>query len=251
MKKVKITIVIPAYNEEKNIRIGALDKVSRYLEHNLSDWEVIFVDDGSTDGTAELLDEFVMSTSGFRVIRNQHQGKAATVITGMLASTGELVLFSDLDQATPLKELEKLMPWMNKGFDIVIGSRSGRREGAPITRRIMAIGFMFLRSLILGLAGISDTQCGFKLFKTAVARRIISQLRLYGKQKSAEGSTVSAGFDIEMLFLGRKLGYKIKEVPVEWHYVETRRVNPLKDSWQGFADIFNIRLKDLSGGYNI
>lgn len=251
MKKVKITIVIPAYNEEKNIRLGALDKVSRYLEHNLSDWEVVFVDDGSTDETVDLLDEFAMSTSGFRVIRNQHQGKAATVITGMLAATGEFVLFSDLDQATPLKELEKLMPWMNKGFDIVIGSRSGRREGAPITRRIMAIGFMFLRSLILGLAGISDTQCGFKLFKTAVARRIIGQLRLYGEQKSAEGSTVSAGFDIEMLFLGRKLGYKIKEVPVEWHYVETRRVNPFKDSWQGFADIFNIRLKDLSGGYNI
>lgn len=250
MKKVNISIVIPAYNEEKNIRLGALDKVSRYLEHNLSGWEVVFVDDGSTDGTAELLDEFVKSTSGFRVIHNQHQGKAATVITGMLTSRGELVLFSDLDQATPLKELEKLRPWIDKGYDIVIGSRSGRREGAPLTRRIMAIGFMFLRSLILGLSGISDTQCGFKLFTTEAAKRIISQLKLYKKQKLAAGSTVSAGFDIEMLFLGRKLGYKIKEVPVEWHYVETRRVNPLKDSWQGLADIFNIRFMDLSGGYN-
>jgi len=251
MNNPYLTVVIPAYNEETNIRLGALDKVSRYLDHQTYTWEVIMVNDGSSDKTGTLIQEFMRTNKGFRFIDNPHQGKAATVITGVMAAKGMYVLFSDLDQATPLKEIEKLLPWFEKGFDVVIGSRKGRREGAPILRRFMARGFMFLRTIILGLKGISDTQCGFKVFKKNVALKIFKRLELYGKKKTVTGAMVTAGFDIEVLFLAKTLGYAIKEVPVEWHYVETRRVNSITDSWQGFRDIISIRLNAWKGIYQI
>ncbi len=250
MKKIDLSIVIPAYNEETNIRLGALDKVSRYLENQKYSWEAIIVDDGSGDQTPALLDVFAKSNPGFSIIHNPHQGKASTVITGMLAAIGDIVLFTDLDQATPIQESEKLLPWFKKGFDVVIGSRSGRREGAPLTRRIMARGFMMLRGVILGLRGIVDTQCGFKAFRREVAHDIFKRLKLYGQRHTVSGSMVTAGFDIEVLFLAKKNGYTIKEVPVEWHYVETRRVNPIIDSIQGFSDIIRIRINALRGIYS-
>lgn len=247
---VSLTIVIPAYNEETNIRLGALEKVIRYLEKATFTWEVIIVNDGSTDGTKNLLEDFVKGNKGFRIIHNQHQGKAYTVVSGMLGAQGEIVLFTDLDQATPLKEVEKLIPWFANGFDIVIGSRSNRREGAPLTRLIMSRGFMYLRNIVLGLGGIDDTQCGFKAFKHDIIRQIFGQLKLYANGKIASGSMVSAGFDIEVLYVARKLGYRIKEIPVEWHFVETRRVNPLNDSMQGLIDIIRIRLNAWRGYYS-
>ncbi len=248
-KKVYLSIVIPSYNEETNIRLGALDKVLRYLEGRQYGWEVIIVDDGSTDNSPDLIREFIKANKKFSVISNPHQGKAGTVITGMLAAHGDIVLFTDLDQATPLHQVEKLLPWFDQGFDVVIGSRNTRREGAPFLRLVMARGFMLLRSLVLGLHGITDTQCGFKAFRREVAKDIFHRLRLYGKRRKASGSMVTAGFDIEVLFLAKKLGYKIKEIPVEWHYVETRRVNPLIDSWKGFMDILTIRLNAWRGLY--
>lgn len=244
-----LSVVIPSYNEETNIRLGSLDKVSRYLEHQSYVWEVLLVDDGSTDGSPGLLDAFAKANPGFTVMHNAHKGKAGTVISGMLKARGSIVLFSDLDQATPLSELGKVLPWFDKGYDVVIGSRSRRREGAPLSRVLMARGFMLLRGLILGLRGITDTQCGFKAFKRNVAKEIFSRLELYGNGHEVRGPMVTAGFDIEALFLAKKLGYKIKEVPVEWHYVETRRVNPIKDSWQGLVDMIRIRLNALRGKY--
>lgn len=247
-----LSVVIPAYNEETNIRLGALDKVARFMDGLSYGWEVLLVDDGSTDSTKGLLDEFSLKNNGFRVIQNVHQGKALTVITGVFAAKGEIVLFSDLDQATPIHEVEKLLPWFKKGpqgFDIVIGSRNNRREGAPLTRRVMARGFMILRSILLGLHGITDTQCGFKAFRQPVVRDIFGRLKLYREHHEVEGSMVTAGFDIEVLFLARKSGYAIKEVPVEWYYVETRRVNPIKDSLQGLMDIVRIRVNSIRGLY--
>lgn len=244
-----LSVVIPAYNEETNIRLGALDKVARFMDGLSYTWEVLLADDGSTDGTKVLLDEFASKNNGFRVLRNTHQGKALTVIAGVFAAKGEIVLFTDLDQATPIAEVEKLLPWFKKGFDVVIGSRSNKREGAPLTRRVMARGFMILRSILLGLHGITDTQCGFKAFRQSVARDILGRLKLYSKHYDLEGSMVTAGFDIEVLFLARKSGYAIKEVPVEWHYVETRRVSPIKDSLQGLMDIVRIRLNSIRGLY--
>lgn len=249
MMKPHLSIVVPAYNEEINIRLGALDKVARYMESRDYSWEVILVDDGSTDETKALLDDYAKKTKGFRVIHNPHQGKAATVIAGSFAAIGDYVLFTDLDQATPIPEVEKILPWLDKRFDVVIGSRSGRREGAPLTRIAMARGFMLLRSMLLGLHGITDTQCGFKAFRQDVARNIFGKLKLYGDSHVVQGSMVTAGFDLEVLFLAKKVGYKIKEVPVEWHYVETRRVNPIKDSWQGLMDILKIRINAWRGVY--
>lgn len=249
MKDISITIVIPAYNEETNIRLGALEKVARYLDHQRYTWEVLVVNDGSTDGTRALIEEFIKANKGFFLINNPHQGKAATVITGVMAAKGSYVLFSDLDQATPLKELEKLLPFMEDGADVVIGSRKEKREGAPLLRLIMARGFMLLRTLFLGLRGIRDTQCGFKIFKKSAAVEIFRRLSLYGTMKTVSGPRVTAGFDIEVLFVAKRLGYTIKEVPVEWHYVETRRVNPVKDSWQAFMDILTIRWNAWKGLY--
>ncbi|MBI5620967.1 glycosyltransferase [Candidatus Gottesmanbacteria bacterium] len=249
MEKLYLSVVIPAYNEETNIRLGALDKVSRYMETRPYSWEIVLVDDGSTDGTGPLLDDYARSTRRFRVIHNQHQGKAATVISGSLASRGAIVLFTDLDQATPISEIGKILAWFEKGYDVIIGSRSGRREGAPLTRIAMARGFMWLRSMILGLHGITDTQCGFKAFRKDVARDIFGRLKLFGNLHVVKGSNVTAGFDIEVLFIANKLGMKIKEVPVDWHYVETRRVSPIRDSWQGLLDILNIRLNAWKGLY--
>jgi glycosyltransferase involved in cell wall biosynthesis len=249
VKPIDLSVVIPAYNEETNIRLGALDKVMRYLDTQDYSWEVVLVDDGSSDATGELLTAFAKANHGVRVIANPHQGKAATVITGMLQSDGEIVLFTDLDQATPINQLEAVLPQFKRGYDVVIGSRNSRRQGAPFTRRVMARGFMILRSLILGLRGIHDTQCGFKAFRKKAAHDIFGKLMLYGAKRQVAGSMVSAGFDVETLFLAKKLGYRIKEVPVEWHYVETRRVSPLKDSWEGFVDILRIRLNALQGKY--
>jgi dolichyl-phosphate beta-glucosyltransferase len=250
MKDIYLSIVIPAFNEETNIRLGALDKVARYLEHQKYHWEVIIVDDGSTDMTKRLLAEFAEQNKNFTVLYNAHQGKAGTVITGMLEASGTYVLFTDLDQATPLGEVEKLLPWFARGYQVVIGSRSGERKGAPLLRQIMARGFMILRSFILGLHGIVDTQCGFKVFENSVAKTIFKKLKRYSSHGSGmAGANVTAGFDIEVLFLAKRLGYQIKEVPVDWHYVETRRVNPLRDSVQGLYDIIAIRVNALRGTY--
>jgi len=249
MTRPFLSVVIPAYNEETNIRLGSLEKVSRYLLHQSYAWEAILVDDGSTDKSPELLDAFAKANPGFTVLHNPHRGKAGTVISGMLKARGSIVLFSDLDQATPISELEKLLPWFDTGFDVVIGSRNRRREGAPFSRVIMARGFMILRAALLGLRGITDTQCGFKGFRRIVAKEIFSRLELYNSRAVVRGPMVTAGFDIEALFLAKKMGYKIKEVPVEWHYVETRRVSPIKDSWQGFIDMVKIRINAWRGKY--
>lgn len=247
--KPYLSVIIPCFNEETNIRLGSLDKVTRYLERQRFSWEVIVVDDGSSDQSPILLDAFAKANTGFTILHNVHLGKAGTVIAGMLHAKGDIVLFSDLDQATPMSELTKLLPFFEKGYDVVIGSRNRDRQGAPLSRVIMARGFMLLRSLILGLRGITDTQCGFKAFKREVSTKIFQKLALYNTSLEVDGPMVTAGFDIEVLFLAKKFGYSIKEVPVEWHYVETRRVNPMKDSIRGFIDIVRIRINALRGRY--
>ncbi len=249
MKEPYLSVIIPSYNEETNIRLGALEKVARYLNKQSYTWEVLIIDDGSSDASVTLIEDFAHENKGFTIVKNPHQGKAATVVTGLKQANGSIILFSDLDQATPLKELEQVLPWFEKGVDVVIGSRQGKREGAPLLRKIMARGFMFLRTVILGLHGISDTQCGFKAFKKKAAHRIIAHLSIYGQSKHVSGAMVTAGFDIELLFVAKILGFVIREVPVEWHYVETRRVNPIKDTIQGISDILTIRMYAWRGRY--
>jgi dolichyl-phosphate beta-glucosyltransferase len=244
-----ISIVIPCYNEERNIRLGALESVSHYLGKQQYTYEVILVDDGSSDQSRHLIKNFISDHSNFRLLPRIHQGKAATVMAGMQESKGKIVLFTDLDQATPINQIEKILPYFKKGYDIVIGSRSGKRRGAPLFRRLMALGFMFLRNLILNL-GIEDTQCGFKAFKKDTSDAIFSRVKVHNLTHSASGSTVTAGFDVEVLYIAKILGYKIREVPIEWHYQETRHVSPIKDPIDGLIDLVKIRLNSIRGVYN-
>lgn len=232
-----------------NLQKGVLDKVEHFMEKQKIDYEVIVVDDGSTDGSIEFEEQFVKESPKFRLIKNEHLGKAGAVTAGMLSAKGEYVLFTDMDQATPIEELNKLLPFADK-YDIVIGSRSSQRKGAPWTRLLMAKGMILLRTTIVGVKGISDTQCGFKLFRKDVSDDLFTKLKnFHHGYKKISGSSVKAGFDVELLFLAEKLDYKIKEVPVNWLYVETRRVSPIKDSVEALEDLARIKLSDLKGKY--
>jgi len=248
MIKTEISIIIPCYNEERNIRLGALEKVAHFLEKRKINYEVIIVDDGSTDDTRNLIKKIIVDHPKFHLLIKHHQGKAAAVIAGLLAAKKEYVLFTDMDQATPIDQLDLLLPWFTKGYDVVIGSRNRNRKGAPFFRLAMARGFMVLRNLILNL-GIKDTQCGFKSFKKKVAIDVIPRLLVYNPKRSIQGSTVTAGFDVEFLYIAKLLGYKIAEVPVEWHYQETRHINPFKDSLEGLIGLLKIRLNSIKGLY--
>jgi len=247
-----LSVVIPAYNERANIQAGKLDRVADYLSAQSYTWEVLVVDDGSDDETAALAEAFACEHPSFRVIRNPHRGKAHTVATGLLAAQGEIALFRDMDQATPIAEAAKLLPWFEQGYAVVIGSRGVVRRNAPAWRKFMSRGQIVLRNVILGLREVTDSQCGFKAFRGEAVRPILDGLRLYGTLNGAvvSGAAVTSGFDVEMLFVARKLGYRIKEVPVEWDYQRTRRVNLLKDSWRGLRDLVSIRVADFRGDYN-
>jgi len=246
--KPYLSIVVPAYNEEENIKKGTAGKVSSYLKKQKYSWEIIFVDDGSSDRTVSLLRKFVDKDKGLRLIKNPHQGKAASVTTGMLAAKGEVVLFTDMDQSTPIEEVEKFLPFFKNGYDVVIASRRGR-QGAPIIRKLMAWGFVVLRTVVLKLP-IKDTQVGFKAFSRKAVRDIFSKLQIFKKSGVIKQSAVKAGFDIEVLYIARKHGFKIKEVPVSWQYHGTRRVNPLRDSIDAIKDIIKVRIYSLLGKYN-
>lgn len=251
MKNIYLSVVIPSFDEMANLQKGVLDKVKSFLDKKKFSYEVIVVDDGSTDGSIDFVEKFIKDVPEFRLIKNTHTGKAGAVTKGVMKANGEYILFTDMDQATPIEELNKLLPYFSEGFDIVIGSRRAKRKGSPWTRIIMARGMMVLRTILVGLPGISDTQCGFKIFRNIVAQKLFARIdKLHNGFKKISGSNVTAGFDVELLYLADKMGFTIKEVPVEWLYVETRRVNPVKDSIAGLKDLFNIKLSDLKGKYS-
>jgi glycosyltransferase involved in cell wall biosynthesis len=250
MAKVFLSVVIPSYNEMANLQKGTLDKVKRYLNQQKYTFEVTVVDDGSTDGSREFVKDFAAHNPQFALIENNHTGKAGAVTAGMLAARGEYVLFTDMDQATPIEEIEKMLPYLKKNIDVVIGSRRERR-GAPASRKFMSQANITLRKLIVGLSDINDTQCGFKVFSHDSAQKIFGKIKkIHNGFKTIKGSAVTAGFDVEILTLAEKYGYKIKEVPVSWLYVETRRVSPVNDSINGLRDLFRIRYNKNRGIYN-
>jgi glycosyltransferase involved in cell wall biosynthesis len=245
---MKLSVVIPSFNEIGNLEKGVLQNVNDYLVKTKYQYEVIIVDDGSSDGSREFVEKFSQKNKKFRMIKNNHGGKAIAVMTGLLESKGEIGLFTDMDQATPISEIERLLPFFDKGYDIVIGSRQGRK-GAPAIRKLMAFGFSLIRTLVLGLP-FRDTQCGFKAFN----RKSIDSIFLFLKDRwkkhlEKKGAAVNAAFDVETLFLARKKGFKVKEVAVEWHHVGTERVQVLKDSVEAVIDILKIRGNDLLGRY--
>jgi len=252
-KPPEISIIIPCYNEEKRGLKKNLAVVVDFLESESYDYELIIADDGSTDNTVDVAEKFAQGKERVVVLKLPHRGKGATVREGLLFAKGKYLLFSDADLATPIEELKRLLNWVeDQGFDIAIASREGvgaRREGEPWYRHLMGRVFNFVVKLI-ALREIEDTQCGFKLFRAAAAKAILARLVIYGKQETEELKQAYLGaFDVEVLFLAKKLGYKIKEVPVTWHYATTQKLNPLKDSFRMARDVLMVRLNDLRGKY--
>lgn len=237
-----LSVVIPCFDEMANLQKGVLQKVKSFLDSKDYSYEVIVVDDGSRDGSVAFIERFAQKHAEFHLVKNAHTGKAGAVTTGVLKAKGEYVLFTDMDQATPIEEVDSLLPFLKKSYDIVIGSRADRRKGAPMIRLFISKANIILRKLIVGISGISDTQCGFKMFKQEAAHNLFTKVNHIHKGfKAIESSSVSSGFDVELLYIAEKMGYRIKEVPVAWLYVETRRVNPVTDSIAGLLDLLRIR----------
>lgn len=252
MNKIYLSVVIPSFDEIVNLQKGVLDKIEHFLNKKGYSYEVIIVDDGSEDGSIEFVQDFIKENSNFSLIKNPHLGKAGAVTTGMLKAKGEYVLFIDMDQATPIEEVNKLLPSFKEGFDIVIGSRNSQRKGSPWTRILMSRVWMLFRNVTIGMKGISDTQCGFKMFKSEVAKNLFTRIKsLHHGFEKVSGSSVTAGFDVELLFLAQKMGFKIKEVPVNWLYVETRRVSPIRDSIEGLLYLLKIKSNDFHNVYKL
>jgi dolichyl-phosphate beta-glucosyltransferase len=237
------SIVIPAYNE--SARLGAtLEKVLAYVHAQGWNAEVIVVNDGSRDDTAEIVKNFAAKDPALRLIENPgNRGKGYSVRNGMLNARGEIVLFSDADLSSPIEEAPKLFQALNEGADIAIGSRWLRAETQtqrqPLHRQIFGRVFNILLRLTLGLQ-FADTQCGFKAFKRPAVRAIFPQQKIE-----------RWGFDPEILFLARKMGFKVKEVPVLWGHSGGARINPLVDGSRMFMEMLHIRWNSLSGKYDL
>lgn len=252
MSKPKLSIVIPAYNEERRLS-STLAAIFAYLDRQPYTFEVIVSDDGSSDRTLDIVEDSARTHPELRALHNEHRGKGCTVRAGIQNATGEVVLFSDADLSTPIEELDRLLPYFDNGYEVVIGSRQGegaRRVGEPLFRHVMGRVFNYIVGLVT-ISGIRDTQCGFKAFSARAAAEIFRTTLLYGDNAPVIRDAMVTGFDVEVLFLAHKLGYEIREVPVRWNYDAHSKVNPIKDSWRNFRDVVNVRLNDLLGRYSI
>lgn len=246
------SIVIPAYNEQDKIS-SSLTQVVNFMRSYCSSFEVIVVDDGSKDTTASIVESYSVENPEVRVIRNPHKGKGFAVLTGMNAASGDLIYMADADLSAPMTELKKLAVWVtDQNFDIAIASREGigaERVGEPLHRHIMGRIFNLLIQII-ALPGIRDSQCGFKLFKKEAAKDIFKRMRVYGKDTKELTKPFTGAWDVEVLYLSKKLGYNVKQVPIVWTHVKTTRVSPVRDSVKMALDVLRIRLNDLLGRYD-
>lgn len=250
MKQPYLSVVIPCYNEEANLKRGVLGEVDEFLAEQKYTSEVIVSDDESSDNSLALVQNFVKTHSRFRLLKNTHGGKAYAVRSGIDNARGEIVLFTDMDQSTPINETDKILARFRSGADIVIGSRGRVRKNAPWFRKLMALGFLLFRRLIL-LPGIVDTQCGFKALKTDIARKLFPQLYIFKVNQTAKGWRVGA-FDVELLYLAQKRGYRIDEVVVNWQDQDTAKTKKqkfIKESKDMLKEILRVKLNDLRGMY--
>lgn len=251
-----LSVVIPCWNEERNLESGVLEEVRDYLDQQEYAWEVIVVDDGSTDNSHALIERFVSGDGRFCLLDIPHGGKPAAVWAGIQRARGEIVLFADMDQSTPIHEVAKLLPWYAEGYDVVIGSRGMAREGAGILRQVGSVVFLGMRRLVL-LRGIVDTQCGFKSCRRQAALAIFPHLQYFKTQVRPKGWKVSA-YDVELLYLFDKAGYRIKEVVVQW-YNRDRSVTKsqegglakyVRESIEMAREVMRVKRNDLRGLYD-
>lgn len=228
----QLSVVIPAFNEEARV-LQSLELIAPYLQASGLAYEVIVVDDGSSDSTAALVREAAAANSHVRALElKPNQGKGRAVAEGVLASRGELVLVSDTDFSSPIEEMSKLQAAIDAGADIAIGSRAkrgAREKEQPIHRVLMGKTFNLMVQAV-ALPGLWDTQCGFKLYKGKVAREVFSKLRTDG-----------FAFDVEALLRARRAGYRVAEVPVVWRHSAPTRILPFRHSAQMVRDLVRIR----------
>jgi len=248
-----ISLIIPCYNEVSNFQKGVLDKIGNYVRDDERFIEVLIVDDGSSDESREVVERrYLNQFPKFRLVACPHRGKAPTVISGIQEAKGDFIFFTDADLATPIEEVEKLIDAQaTSSAPLIIGSRGAVRPDAPLTRKMMALGMITIRTIIVGLPGIKDTQCGFKLFDRKTALNVIDKLVVFKRKTVGNQASVSAIFDLEFLFIASKLKYKIVEVPVFWRHVETRRVSFFKDVYESLTDMARLKWYEMKGRYKL
>jgi dolichyl-phosphate beta-glucosyltransferase len=230
---MNLAIIIPAYNEGK--RIGStLSRIISYIKNQDFLSRIIVVNDGSVDDTIKVVDEYCNCGVPIDIYtQTRNKGKGASVKRGIEMAQSDYVLFSDADLSTPIEELGNMLEHIERGYDIVIGSRamagSDIIKEQSIGRQSMGIIFSKLVQFFV-FKGIKDTQCGFKLFRTDVAKKIVRNQRIKG-----------FAFDVELLYIARKMGYRVLEAPVKWKHVEFSRVNVIKDAFGMFLSILFIK----------
>lgn len=237
-----LSVIIPAYNEEK--RIGStLKSIDEYLKWQNYDYEILVVNDGSVDTTSQVVSDLKFQIKNLKLIDNKdNHGKGYVVKQGMLEARGDLRLFTDADNSTSIDHLDKFIPYIDQGYSIIIGSIgiSGHKVASgsePGWRRILGkLGNLFIQ--IMAVPGIQDTQRGFKLFTAEAVSKIFPKLTI-----------TRWGFDIEVLALARKFGYKIKEIPVDWKNDPNSKVG-LKAYFQVLLETVKIRWNLVTGVYN-
>ena len=234
-----LSIVIPAYNEEERI-VPTIGAISSYVSDLGLPWELLVADDGSRDQTATLVEE--LGFVNLRLLRAERNGgKGNAVHRGMLAARGRYILFADADNSTPIEEIGKLLVKVrDEGYDIAIGSRaaSGADEGnKSMLRHILSGGLRLIVRNIFRI-GVRDTQCGFKMYTRDAAHRLHQAQTIMG-----------FSFDLEILYLASKLGYRVAEVPVNWIDAPGSKVDTSKEVRRFLRDLFLIKWNDLRGVY--
>ncbi|MBQ6510939.1 glycosyltransferase [Candidatus Saccharibacteria bacterium] len=242
-----LSVVIPSYNEATNFKSGCLNDILPYLEQQKYHYELIFSDDGSTDETISLLKSFIsknqpkLKYGTITLLANKHGGKTSAVKNGVKHAKGEWRLFTDFDQSTHIKEIEKLLPYTDKGYDIIFGSRkiNPKTVEAKWYREFIGNTFNLIVRKITDLK-IKDTQCGFKLFSKKGAD-LFDKLYVYDPKRVSETGAFTGAFDVELFVIAKVQNLKVKEVPIRWQHHDTNRVNIVKDSARMFSDVIKIR----------